>query len=37
MPGLFNGTNTMFLEKIDVPANRWGGVTYGRVVVDYRT
>ena len=37
MPGLVEGTNKMFfMEKTDVPANRWRDVKYGRVVVDCR-
>ena len=37
MPGLVEGTNTMFfIDKTDVPANRWRDVTYGQIVVDYR-
>ena len=36
MPGLVEGTRTMFfIDKTDVPSNRWRDVTYGRVVVDY--
>ena len=36
MPGLVEGTNTMFLiDKQDIPVKRWKDVTYGRVVVDY--
>ena len=37
IPGLVEGTNTMFfIDKIDVPADRWRGVTYRIVVVYYR-
>ena len=36
MPGLVEGTNTMFLiDQKSVPINRWRDVTYGRVVVYY--
>ena len=38
IPGLVEGTNTMFfIDKTDVPANRWRDVTYGQIVVDYRS
>jgi hypothetical protein len=31
------GTNTIFfINKADVPANRWQDITYRRVVVNYR-
>ena len=34
MPGKVEGTNTIYFEeKVDVPAERWKDVTYGRVVV----
>ena len=34
MPGKSEGTNTIFLiDKANVPAERWKGVTYGHVVV----
>ena len=37
MPGLEEGTNTMFfIKKTAVPADRWRDVTYVRIVVDYR-
>ena len=37
MPGLVKGNNTMFfIDKKEVPVNRWREITYGRVVVDYR-
>ena len=37
MPGQVEGTNTIFfIPKKDVPLDRWRGVTYGRVVVNYR-
>ena len=37
MPGLVEGTNTMFfIDKQDIPVDRWKDVTYGIVVVDYR-
>ena len=35
--GVVNGTNTIFfIEKTDVPAERWKDATYGHVVVNYR-
>ena len=35
--GMVEGTNTMLLiEKTAVPADRWGDVMYGKIVVDYR-
>ena len=38
MPGLVERTNTMFfIDNKEVPVDRWRYVTYGRVVVDYRT
>ena len=38
MPGLSEGTNTMFfVEKTEVPPDRWRDIIYGRVVVDYRS
>ena len=37
MPDLVEGTSNMFfIEKKEIPVNRWRDVTYGRVVVDYR-
>ena len=34
---MVEGTNTMLLiEKTAVPADRWGDVMYGKIVVDYR-
>ena len=37
MPGLVEGTNTMFfIKKIAVPVDRCRDVTYGKIVVDYR-
>ena len=37
MPGQAEGTNTIyFIDKSDIPAERWKDVTYGRVVVAYR-
>ena len=37
MPGLVEGTNTMFsIDKTAFPADRWREVTYGQIVVDYR-
>ena len=37
MPGQVTGTNTIiFINKKDVPADRWRDVTYGRVVVNFR-
>ena len=37
MPGLADGTETIFfIDKSEVPPNRWGDVTYGRIVVIYR-
>ena len=36
MSGLVEGNNTMFfIDKKDVPVDRWRDVTYGRVVVYY--
>ena len=36
MPCIVEGTNTMsFIDKQDIPVNRWKDVTYGRVVVEY--
>ena len=36
MPGKAEGTNTIyFIDKADIPAERWKDVTYGRVVVAY--
>ena len=36
MPDLVKSINTMFfMEKTDVPINRWRDITYGKVVVDY--
>ena len=38
MPGLADGTNTIFfIPKKDVPVDRWRNVTYGRIVVNYRS
>ena len=35
--GLVEGTKTMFfIEKKDVPVDRWRDVKYERLVVDYR-
>ena len=35
--GLVEGTSTIcFVQNTDVPVDRWRGVTYGKVVVDYR-
>ena len=35
IPDVVKGTNTiLFINKADVPAERWKDVTYGRVVVD---
>ena len=37
MLGLSEGINTMFfIPKKEVPADQWRGVTYGRIVVNYR-
>jgi hypothetical protein len=37
MPGRVQGTNTIFfIDKKDVPQDRWKDVTYGRMVCDYR-
>ena len=37
IPGQAEGTNTIyFIDKADIPVERWKDVTYGRVVVDYR-
>ena len=37
MPGQVTGTNTIFfINKKDVPADRWRDVTYGCVVVNFR-
>jgi hypothetical protein len=37
IPDVVKGTNTIFfIDKADVPAERWKDITYGRVVVDYR-
>ena len=37
IPGVVKGTNTIFfVDKSDVPADRWRDITYGRVVVNYR-
>ena len=37
MPGLADGTETMFfIDKSEVPPDKWGDVTYGRIVVSYR-
>ena len=34
MPGKAEGTNTIyFIDKADIPDERWKDVTYGRVVV----
>ena len=36
MPGQAEGTNTIyFIDKADIPMERWKDVTYGRVVVAY--
>ena len=36
-PGKAEGTNTIyFIDKADIPVERWKDVTYGRVVVAYR-
>ena len=37
MPGLAGGTETIFfIDKGEVPPDRWRDVTYGRIVVSYR-
>ena len=37
MTGHAEGTNTVyFIDKTDIPVERWKDVTYGRVVVAYR-
>ena len=37
IPGVVNGINTIFfINKTDVPAERWKDEIYGRVVVNYR-
>ena len=37
IPGQSEGTNTIyFIDKADIPVERWKDVTYGRVVVSYR-
>ena len=37
MSGRVKGTNTIFfIDKADIPKNRWKDVTYGRIVVSYR-
>ena len=37
MPGRVKGTNTLFfIEKADIPADRWKDVTHGHTVVSYR-
>ena len=36
MPGKVEGTNTIyFIEKSDIPSERWKDDTYGRVVLAY--
>ena len=36
IPGVLNGTTTIFfIDKADVPAERWKDTTYGHVVVNY--
>ena len=36
MPGKAKGTNTIyFIDKSDIPAERWKDVTYGHVIVAY--
>ena len=35
IPDVVKGTNTIFfIDKADVPTERWKDITYGRVVVD---
>ena len=37
MPGRVKCTNTIFfIDKADIPADRWKYITYGRIVVSYR-
>ena len=37
MSGLADGTETIFfIDKNNVPSDRWKDVTYGRIVVAYR-
>ena len=37
MPGQVKGTNTIFfIDKENVPADRWKDVTYGRIFVIYQ-
>ena len=37
IPGQAEGTNTIyFIDKANIPVERWKDVTYGRVVVAYR-
>ena len=37
MPVLAEGANTIFfIDKKDIPVNRWRDVTYGRVLLGYR-
>ena len=37
IPGLADGTETIFfIDKKNVPSDRWKDVTYGKIVVNYR-
>ena len=37
MPGQVKGTNTIFfIQKNQVPVNRWNDITYRRIVASYR-
>ena len=37
IPGLADGTETIFfIDKNNVPSDRWKDVTYGKIVVNYR-
>ena len=37
IPGRVKGTdNVFFIGKVDIPADQWKDVTYGRIIVSYR-
>ena len=37
LPGVVKGTDTIvFIEKCDVPFDRWRDITYGRICANYR-
>ena len=37
IPGLEDGTETIFfIDKHNVPSDRWKDVTYGKMVINYR-